>query len=102
MISGFAIWESDLLNNAYSPLLYYKLSINNPKERRIKNITFSIKNNEPEVNPALVLYLKRKWGEEINEDLLKIAHGESEEIVRAYLLEKYQRTCNFESKMGTR
>ena len=100
LISGFAIWESDLINNAYSPLLYYKLSINNPKERRIKNITFSIKNNEPEVNPALVLYLKRKLGEEINEDLLKIAQGESEEIVRAYLLEEISEDLHFRIEDG--
>ena len=100
LISGFAIWESELINNAYSPLLYYKLSINNPKERRIKNITFSIKNNEPEVNPALVLYLKRKLGEEINEDLLKIAQGEGEEIVRAYLLEEISEDLQFRIEDG--
>ena len=100
LISGFAIWESDLINNAYSPLLYYKLTINNPKERRIKNITFSIKNNEPEVNPALILYLKRKMGEEINEDLLKIAQGESEEIVKAYLLEEISEDLQFRIEDG--
>ena len=98
LISGFAIWESDLLNNAYSPLLYYKLSINNPKERRIKNITFSIKNNEPEINPALVLYLKRKMGEEINEDLLKLAQAEGEKMVRAYLLEEISDVLEFRIK----
>ena len=100
LISGFAIWESDLLNNAYSPLLYYKLSINNPKERRIKNITFSIKNNEPEVNPALVLYLKRKMGEEINEDLLKLAQAEGEKMVRAYLLEEISDDLQFRIEDG--
>jgi len=100
LISGFAIWESDLINNAYSPLLYYKLSINNPKERRIKNITFSIKNNEPEVNPALILYLKRKMGEEINEDLLKLAQVEGEKMVRAYLLEEISDELQFRIEDG--
>ena len=88
LISGFAIWKSEMVSNAYSPLLYYKLSIDNPKEKRMKNITFSIKNMEPEVNPALVLHLNRRMGEEINDDLLKLAQLEGEEIVRGYLLEE--------------
>ena len=38
LISGFAIWKSEMVSNAYSPLLYYKLSIDNPKEKRIKKL----------------------------------------------------------------
>ena len=36
---------------------------------------------DPEVNPALVLHLNRRMGEEINDDLLKLAQLEGEEIV---------------------
>ena len=100
LISGFAIWKSEMVTNAYSPLLYYKLSIDNPKEKRIKNITFSIKNMEPEVNPALVLHLNRRMGEEINDDLLKLAQLEGEEIVRGYLLEEISEDLEFEIEDG--
>lgn len=100
LISGFAIWKSEMVSNAYSPLLYYKLSIDNPKEKRIKNITFSIKNMEPEVNPALVLHLNRRMGEEISDDLLKLAQLEGEEMVRGYLLEEISKDLEFEIEEG--
>ena len=55
---------------------------------------------EPEVNPALVLHLNRRMGEEISDDLLKLAQLEGEEMVRGYLLEEISKDLEFEIEEG--
>ena len=87
LVSGFASWKSDKVSNANAPLFLYSLVVENPGTP-IGKIKIRLVDDEPEINPVLLLHLKRRVGVEINQDALEERISEGEDAVWGALLEQ--------------
>ena len=86
LISGFATWTSQKVKVTNAPIVSYPLEVVNP-ESPISRKKLRLVQLEPEINPALILHLKKINGIELTEELFEEAQELGEEEVFKKLLE---------------
>ena len=72
LISGFATWTSQKVKVTNAPIVSYPLEVVNP-ESPISRKKLRLVQLEPEINPALILHLKKINGIELTEELFEEA-----------------------------
>ena len=97
LVSGFVSWKSDTISNANAPLFLYSLLVENLGVP-IGKIKVKLADEEPELNPVLLLHLKRRLGVEIDQEILEEHLGDGEDMTWEALL----RQCPVELDLNRR
>ena len=97
LASSFATWKTDKITNANAPLFLYSVALENEGGAFI-NTKLKLVDAEPEINPVLVLHLKRRMAIDIKEEIFE----ELEETNEASLWELFLSQCPEELELEKR
>ena len=97
LVSGFATWKTDKITNSNAPLFLYSVALENEGGAFI-NTKLRLVDTEPEINPVLILHLKRRMAIDIKEE----GFEELEDANEASLWELFSSQCPEELELEKR